>query len=373
MCLTRASTYWKKNHETKIADLINKRKEGDKLIQPLQCEQATPVMVGADVSTLYPSMDNIGSAEMAAKSIRESEVKFNNIDYQKLATYLTLTLGKEGLTEAGLGHVVTLKINKKCNARSLAAASNKKEENWVHLDQSKLDEETKRDMIALMVKIAVLVMIESTFYSFGGELYRQLEGTGIGLRGSACLAKLLMGQLDQLWAMIQNNWGLISQLYLRYIDDLRIYLYPISKGWTWVNDGWSYNEGNDDARSDIKRTCEEIGKTLNSCFDFLNFTTESEEDFGNSYLPTLDVQIKVRCDGSIEFMFFSKPMSNNILIQKGTALPKNVIFASLRQDLIRRLINCSEDIDIESLIGKRGEDSSQVCRAPHLVQGLETR
>ena len=160
MCLTRASTYWKKNHETKIADLINKRKEGDKLIQPLQCEQATPVMVGADVSTLYPSMDNIGSAEMAAKSIRESEVKFNNIDYQKLATYLTLTLGKEGLTEAGLGHVITLKINKKCNARSLAAASNKKEENWVHLDQSKLDEETKRDLMSYLITKQLIIFIK---------------------------------------------------------------------------------------------------------------------------------------------------------------------------------------------------------------------
>ena len=49
--------------------------------QPLQCELATPVMVGADASTLYPSMDSIDSAEMAAKSIRESEVKFSNIDY----------------------------------------------------------------------------------------------------------------------------------------------------------------------------------------------------------------------------------------------------------------------------------------------------
>ena len=100
-------------------------------------------------------------------------------------------------------------------------------------------------------------------------------------------------------------------------------------------------------RSDIVRTCEEICKTLNSCLDFLTFTTESEEDFTNNYLPTLDVQTKVNSQGVIEFMFFSKPMANNLLIQRGSALPKNIIFSSLRQDLIRRLCNCSEEVEID--------------------------
>ena len=38
-------------------------------------------------------------------------------------------------------------------------------------------------------------------------------------------------------------------------------------------------------------------------------------------------------------------MANNLTIQYGTALPKNAIFSSLRQDLIRRMLNCSINLD----------------------------
>ena len=37
-------------------------------------------------------------------------------------------------------------------------------------------------------------------------------------------------------------------------------------------------------------------------------------------------------------------MSNNVVIQYGTGLPKNVIFSALRQDLVRRMLNCSSDL-----------------------------
>ena len=83
MCLMRASTYWKKNHETKIADLINKRKEGDKLIKPLQCEKATPVMAGADVSTEASLLS--GSTE------RCSEVNTGD-NHQPITVSLTLII-----------------------------------------------------------------------------------------------------------------------------------------------------------------------------------------------------------------------------------------------------------------------------------------
>ena len=56
---------------------------------------------------------------------------------------------------------------------------------------------------------------------------------------------------------------------------------------------------------------------------------------------------KVQEDGVIEFKFFSKPMGNNLVIQKGTGLPKEIIFASLRQEVIRRMLNCSTRIHME--------------------------
>ena len=137
---------------------------------------------------------------MKAKSIKESKVEFLNMDFKRMTVYIFLILGREGMVETGLEHLIPVKINPKYRAQSLAATSIRDMENWKNIDPALLDNITKRNLVALMVKIAILVMVESTCYSFGGFLYRQLEGSGIELRGSACLAKLLMGQLDQIWA-----------------------------------------------------------------------------------------------------------------------------------------------------------------------------
>ena len=85
--------------------------------------------------------------------------------------------------------------------------------------------------------------------------------------------------------------------------------------------------------------------------NFIQFTTEGEEDFDNLFLPTLDFQTQVQPDGRILYKFYSKPMANNIAIQFGTGLPKNTIFSALRQELIRRMLNCSEELLWDERLG----------------------
>ena len=155
-----------------------------------------------------------------------------------------------------------------------------------------ITDEMKRLMIALMMKIVVLVIMDSTCYSFGGELFKQVGGAGIGLRASACMAKILMGQIDKIWASLQLSFGVILAIYLRYIDDLRAYLFPISKGWSWGETGWQFSTENEanDMRSDMTRTCDEIAKSLSSVVGFIKFTAENESEFTDNFLPTLDLQ-----------------------------------------------------------------------------------
>ena len=223
-------------------------------------------------------------------------------------------------------------------AKSLAANVNREPSNWIVRTEG-LSEGMKKLLVAILVKTLLIVLMDSTCYTFGGELYKQLHGAGIGLRSSACAAKLVMGKLDKKWASMQRLWGLSVQLYIRYIDDLRIYLRPIAKGWRWLEGGWVFDASFDDTRNPQERTCQEIAKSLNDTMSFLTFTAESEDDFNNGFLPTLDAQTKVMDNGEIMFKFLVKPMCNNIMIQYGTALPKDTIFASLRQDLVRRMLN----------------------------------
>ena len=53
------------------------------------------------------------------------------------------------------------------------------------------------------------------------------------------------------------------------------------------------------------------------------------------------MQTKVLNSGYVEYKFFSKPSSNNLVLENGSAMPRNIIFGSLRQEIIRRLQNTS--------------------------------
>ena len=81
-----------------------------------------------------------------------------------------------------------------------------------------------------------------------------------------------------------------------------------------LKEGWRWHEGNlafsieweqedkDSGKSETKRTGEELKKSMNEIFLFLNFTIELEEDFEDGYLPTLDTKLRVRVNGIVTYI-----------------------------------------------------------------------
>ena len=153
-----------------------------------------------------------------------------------------------------------------------------------------------------------------------------------------------MAVWDNLWSVTQDNWGLLCELFIRYIDDIRVFIKPINRGWFWEGHKWVFDPQRHDIRTMEVRTAEEICKSMNDMMDFLRFTMEKETDFESNWLPTLDTQTQVQNNGKILFKFFSKPTGNNISIQYGSALPRDTVFAALRQELVRRMLNTHRDI-----------------------------
>ena len=336
--LSTAGMNWSKRNKIMYESTLNKKHAPESI----QDFTAKPMMIGSDVSALYPSLDIVATAELAQDAVIKSKVKFEGVHFGWLAVYLYLIIGTSGMLTAGLGDAIPRRIENKSDPKSLASKTNKNIYNWICNDD--LTEELKRKMIGMMIKISTLVLMETTIYTFGGKIYKQKSGVGIGLRGSASLAKLVMAVWDGKWAKVMLSWGLKVQTYFRYIDDLRLYLFPLKKGWIWTCEGWKFDE-TCDQRTAMRRTCDELAKSMNNVFEFLEFTMECEEDFESGWLPTLDMQTKVRDDGVILFKFFRKPMANNIAIQFGSALSSNTIFSSLRQETVRRLLHTSLRVD----------------------------
>ena len=252
------------------------------------------------------------------------------------------------MNKCGLGDCIPIRIGKS-SARSLIAKTNRDKNEW-QIRLHKLTDELKRKMFGRLLQIITIVLMSSSCYTFAGQIYLQRTGAGIGERGSACVAKTVMSLWDKLWACEQFKCGLFCPLFIRYVDDIRIYIHPLNEGWAWNGSEWSYSPIRKDDYTYEQRTKVHILHTLNDILDSITLTIESESDFDTGMLPTLDFQTRVRPDWEVEFMYFSKPMSSELVIQCGTALSKQTVFSSLRQDLIRRLMNTSEHFQIESQV-----------------------
>ena len=50
-------------------------------------------------------------------------------------------------------------------------------------------------------------------------------------------------------------------------------------------------------------------------------------------------------DNKTVFQFYSKPMSSNTALQLASDMPENMKVASLNQEVIRRMLNTSEDLE----------------------------
>ena len=79
-----------------------------------------------------------------------------------------------------------------------------------------------------------------------------------------------------------------------YIDNIRVFLRPILKGRLLEDRKWARKPDRNDGRNAIVRTVEEIGKSMNNVWDFLNLTMDSELDSNDEMLPTLYFAIKYR-------------------------------------------------------------------------------
>ena len=68
--------------------------------------------------------------------------------------------------------------------------------------------------------------------------------------------------------------------------------------------------------------------------------------FQSNKLPTLD--LSVWWNGKkLMFEYFEKPMCPNRVLQCDTALSDSTIRASLNQEVVRRLLCCSRDLEVQ--------------------------
>jgi hypothetical protein len=95
----------------------------------------------------------------------------------------------------------------------------------------------------------------------------------------------------------------------------------------------------------LQKTSEVLKEIMNGICGWLSLTMETEEMFGG-VLPTLDLEMWVRDDNKVIFQYFEKSMVPKMVIHRRSAMPESTRRATLNQELIRRMVNTSEMVDM---------------------------
>ena len=87
---------------------------------------------------------------------------------------------------------------------------------------------------------------------------------------------------------------------------------------------------------------------MQNVLTFLNFTTETEEDFTSEWLPTLDLELKV-VNNKVVHRYYEKPTIANVTVQQRSVMDEKVK---------HKILNFMEDLGNEEkrkVIDKYGQ------------------
>ena len=202
------------------------------------------VIAGADFEALFPSLSDLESARIAGKAVRESCVKFDSIDYSAALKYLTVVGGVSHLRENGLGRYVPKWTGGRPDLLTVGGEAFEDKDNKWRVPIVPMNSEVQKKVISLVVETAIIVCMGTHVYSFGDKIFLQRAGGPIGMRFTASLANLVMKKWDQKWTQLLDREGIKYHLYVRYVDDCRLVLPALNKGWVWNGNQFVYSVDN---------------------------------------------------------------------------------------------------------------------------------
>ena len=343
---------WERNYNWLERDLDRLIDSVEANPEDLQDYSLPMVLIGSDVASLYPTLDADKVAELVYNAVMKSGIKWTNLDYIEATRYIVLNWTEEQCAQSKLRRVLPKRRSNKGTRPGVrgtgpSGPSTGDQEQWRWNPNLKLKEAEKREIVARVIQIAVSVMLRTHVYTFGGQLYRQTSGGPIGLRSTCAVARLVMKVWDDKWLARLAELKVKIEEAIRYMDDGRTALYRFKHGWRWCLGGIKYCkrwEMEDAELSGLEVTKRILEGTMGGLEEYLTFTMETEEDFQNKWLASLDTELKISDKNIIMYRFYEKPTNPNTVLHLRTAMAEDSKIRSLTNEVIRRLLTTGEMI-----------------------------
>ena len=136
----------------------------------------------------------------------------------------------------------------------------------------------------------------------------------------------------------------------RLVDDITLLPEVIKPGMRFENDTLVYHkdkEDEDNLVADDIRTMKIIQTVANTIDESISVSFDVPSMNEDNRVPVLDVKMCVNSYKQVEYIFYKKPITNNMLTHKDSALSMKSKFTIQTQECFRRLHNTSEFISNE--------------------------
>ena len=284
--------------------------------------------------------------------VRESKIKYKNIDVHELARYVAVSVDEEIIRERGLCEVV---MKRKCKGgrkpRVTGAEMRKgwisEASVWTCPERVANDDEVKM-MLALALSSDVDHLMRNNFFKFEDVLYKQSEGGMTGSELICVLAKTRMIIFIRILKRRAENIGLLLIVSKVYVDDTVIIAKRVRKGTILDEHGgltWCEQKAVQQMsmESDVV-TAEFVCGLANTLEGDIIMTYDSPSQNLGGKMPVLDLKVWMDCEFKVKFQFYQKSMAAKLTVMRASALSwtsKKVILAN---ELARRMFNTSPDL-----------------------------
>ena len=153
------------------------------------------VVTGADVEGLYPNLSDIEVAQICFEAIMNSDIKFENIDYQKAGKYVAMHLTEDEQRRSPLARILPRRKSGVRGVRPGVSSNPNNDECWTYPKGERTDFE-ERMIVAMAVQIGIIAVMNTHQYSFNGKTFLQKAGGPIGLRSTCAAARVVMNEWD---------------------------------------------------------------------------------------------------------------------------------------------------------------------------------
>ena len=293
----------------------------------IQDRSQVMVVIGSDAVSLFPSLTKMESADEVAQAVMESSMKWEGINWKEAVRFLVLGRDEAWCRSSKLNRVLPWRRSTKGTRPGLTGAgpmgAGEDDEKQWKFPNVELTSQERKMVISEVLRLSIEIMFSTHIYSFGGRSYKQKEGGPIGLRSTCALSRVVMARWDEKWKSRMQESNIKVEDDGRYVDDARVFMFPIRAGWRWEGGELWYKkewEDEDALLSDTERTKRVVYGSMQGLTKCLAFTAETGEDFPDGWLPTLDFKIRVNLNNIIEYSFYEKPTASNRCLQADTAL-----------------------------------------------------